>query len=204
MAMPKTFGELPAAAQGGLFALIAVALAGAVFYFLVLPIQESRDNLRAKLEKLKVENLRNQTIERERIEYLNRIAELEKQLETLKSIVPEEQATDEFLRMVFADAKAADVNIRTFIPQPLVQKDIYTEMPFNMRLDGTYYGLLAFFDRLAHEQRIISVSGLTLGPPAGGGMGAFKVIASETVGANCVMTSYFSAVSNAAPATPKR
>jgi type IV pilus assembly protein PilO len=204
MAMPKTFGELPVAVQGGVFALIAVVLAGAVFYFLVLPVQETRDTLRAKVEKLKVENLRNQSIERERTEYLRRIAELEKQLEALKSIVPEEQATDDFLKTVFADAKAADVNIRTFIPQALVQKDIYTEMPFNLRLDGTYYGLLAFFDRLAREQRIVSVSGLSLGPPAGGGMGAFKTGADETVGANCVLTSYFSAAPNTAPATPKR
>ena len=204
MAMPKTFGELPPPVQGAVYALIAVALAGAIFYFLVLPVQETRDTLRAKIEKLKVENLHNRTIERERTEYLNRIAELEKQLDTLKSIVPEEQATDDFLRMVFADAKASDVNIRTFVPQALVRKDIYTEMPFDLRLDGTYYGLLAFFDRLAHEQRIVSVSGLSLGSPAGGGMGAFNVSADETVGANCVLTSYFSAASNTAPATPKR
>jgi len=204
MAMPKTFGEIPPPVQGGIFALIAIILAGAVFYFLVLPVQETRDTLQAKIEKLKVENLRNRTVERERTEYLKRIAELQKQLETLKGIVPEEQATDDCLRMVFADAKAAGINIRTFIPQNLVRRDIYTEMPFNLRLDGTYYGLLAFFDHLAHEQRIVSVSGLTLGPPAGGGMGSFKVAADETVGANCVLTSYFSASSNAAPAAPKR
>jgi len=204
MAMPKSFGELPVAVQGGVYALIAVALAGAVFYFLVLPVQETRDTLRAKIEKLKLENLRNQSIERERTAYLKRIAELEKQLEALRSIVPEEQSTDDFLRVVFADAKATDVNIRTFIPQNLVQKDIYTEMPFNVRIDGTYYGLLAFFDHVAREQRIVSVSGLSLGPPAGGGMGSFKVGAGETVGANCVLTSYFSAIPKTAPATPKR
>jgi len=105
---------------------------------------------------------------------------------------------------VFADAKASDVNIRTFVPQALVQKDIYTEMPFNLRLDGTYYGLLAFFNRLAHEPRVVSVSSLSLGSPAGGGMGAFKVDAGETVGANCVLTSYFSAGSTTTPAKPKR
>jgi len=204
MAMPKTFGELPATVQGGVYASIAVALAGAIFYFLVLPVKETRDTLEAKIEKLKVENLHNQSIERERTEYLRRIAELEKQLETVRSIVPEEQHTDDFLRTVFADAKAVDVNIRTFIPQTPVHKDIYTEIPFNLRLDGTYYSLLAFFDRLAHEQRIVSVSGLSLGSPAGGGMGAFKVGTGETVGANCVLTSYFSAASNTAPAAPLR
>jgi Tfp pilus assembly protein PilO len=77
-------------------------------------------------------------------------------------------------------------------------------MPFNLRLDGTYYGLLGFFDHLAHEPRIVSVSSLSLGSPEGGGMGSFKVHPSETVGANCVLTTYFSGVSTAAPATPKK
>jgi Tfp pilus assembly protein PilO len=76
-----------------------------------------------------------------------------------------------------------------------VQAENYTEMPFNLRLDGTYYGLLEFFDRLAREQRIVSVSGLSLGAPEGGGLGAFKVQAGETVGANCVLTTYFSGAS---------
>jgi len=204
MAMPKNFGDLPAAVQSAVFVLIAAVLAGAVFYFLVLPVQDKRDSLHKEIEKLKLENGRNQMIEREKTEYLNRIAQLEKQLAAVSAIVPEEQATDDFLRMVFADARASDVNIRTFIPQPEVQKEIYTEMPFNLRLDGTYYGLLSFFDHLAHEQRIISVSSLTLGPPAGGGMGSFKIPAGETVGADCVLVSYFSPGSKANKAAAKK
>jgi type IV pilus assembly protein PilO len=198
--MAKSFNELPMPVQGGVFVLTAAVLAGAVFYFYVFPILGRRDSLRAQVDRLKAENKRNRVIERERTEYLARIAQLEKQLETLSSIVPPEQATDDFLRMVFADARASEVNIRTFIPQSLVQKDIYTEMPFNLRLDGTYYGLLDFFNRLAHEQRIVSVSGLSLGSPEGGGMGSFKIHPGETVGADCVLTSYFSGVSPAAPA----
>jgi type IV pilus assembly protein PilO len=202
--MPKSFNDLPASVQIAIFLLIAMVLAGAVFYFYDLPLKERRDGLRKQVDKLKAENKRNEIFERERTEYLNRIAQLEKQLEALRSIVPDEQATDDFLRMVFADGRATEVNIRTFLPQALAPKDIYTEMPFSLRLDGTYYGLLSFFDRLAHEERIVSVSGLSLGPPEGGGMGTFKVRAGETVGANCVLTTYFSRVSTAAPATPKK
>lgn len=202
--MAKNFNDLPVPVQSGVFVLTAVVLAGAVFYFVALPVRETRDRLRKEVLRLKAENMRNRVIERERAEYLDRIAQLAKELETLGSIVPEGQATDDFMRMVFADARAAEVNIRTFIPQALVQKDIYTEMPFNLRLDGTYYGLLGFFDHLAHEQRIVSVSSLSLGSPNGGGMGSFKVHAGETVGADCVLTCYFSRVSTAAPATPKK
>ena len=202
--MPKRFNDLPVPVQIAVFVLAALILGGAIFYFYDLPLKETRDNLRIQVETLTAENKRNQSFERERTEYLKRIAQLEKQLEALRSIVPEEQATDDFLRMVFADGRAADVNIRTFIPQALAPKDIYTEMPFSLRLDGTYYELLTFFDRLAHEQRIVSVSGLSLGAPEGGGMGAFKIHPGETVGANCLLTTYFSRVSTAAPPTPKK
>jgi type IV pilus assembly protein PilO len=202
--MPKSFNDLPVPVQIAVFVLTAVVLAGAIFYFYVLPVRERQDTLRREVERLTAENKRNQIYERERAEYLNRIAQLGKDLEKLRSIVPEEQATDDFLRTVFVEARAADVNIRTFIPQALAPKDIYTEMPFTLRLDGTYYGLLGFFDRLAHEERIVSVSGLSLGSPQGGGMGSIKIHAGETVGANCVLTTYFSGVSTAAPATPKK
>jgi type IV pilus assembly protein PilO len=202
--MPKSFNDLPAAVQITIFALIGVLLGGAVFYVYVLPLKEKRDSLRKQVDTLTAENKLNEIFELERTQYLSRIAQLEKQLATLRSIVPEEQATDDFMRMVFTDGRASEVNIRTFIPQALAPKDIYTEMPFNLRLDGTYYELLSFFDRLAHEQRIVSVSGLSLGPPGGGGMGAFKLHPGETVGANCVLTTYFSRVSTAAPSTPKK
>jgi type IV pilus assembly protein PilO len=202
--MPKSFNDLPAAVQIAIFVLIAVLLGGAVFYFYVLPLEEKRDSLRKEVDRITAENKLNQIFELERTQYLSRIAQLEKQLAMLRSIVPEEQATDDFMRMVYEDGRATEVNIRTFIPQAMAPKDIYTEMPFNVRLDGTYYALLAFFDRMAHEQRIVSVSGLSLGSPEGGGMGAFKLHPNETVGANCVLTTYFSRVSTAASSTPKK
>jgi type IV pilus assembly protein PilO len=202
--MPKSFNDLSAPVQIAIFVLTAIVLAGAVFYFYDLPLKERRDSLEKQVAQLTVENRTNQIFERQRAEYLKRIAQLEKQLQTLRAIVPEEQATDDFIKTVFADGRATEVNIRTFIPQTLAAKDIYTEMPFNLRLDGTYYGLLGFFDRLAREPRIVSVSGLSLGPPEGGGMGTFKIRTGETVGANCVLTTYFSRNTPAAPPPAKK
>jgi Tfp pilus assembly protein PilO len=77
------------------------------------------------------------------------------------------------MRTVFADGVSTGTQISTLIPKPPVAKDLFVEVPFNVRLDGTYYNLLSFFDRLSHEQRIMSVSGLTLGNPEGGGMGTY-------------------------------
>jgi type IV pilus assembly protein PilO len=202
--MAKSFNDLPTSLQAGILIAVAVLLAGATFWFYALPINTRREALKKEVDQLKAENQRNQAFEQERTEYLNRIAQLEKQLTTLRSIVPDEQATDEFMKMVFDAGATTGVNIRTFIPQSLVTRDFYIEMPFTMRMDGNYFNVLNFFDRLAHEQRIVSVnvSTLVLGTPGGGGMGAYSVNPIETVGANCVVTTYFNRPQPAAP--PKK
>jgi len=189
--MAKSFNDLPASIQGVIFAAVAVALAGGTFWYFVLPLSDQKDKLQGEVKKLKDENDKNEAFRQQQTEYLNRIKQLESQLETLRSIVPDEQATDEFMKTVFADGSSTGTQIRTFIPKPPAVKDYYVEMPFTVHLDGTYYSLLNFFDRLAHEQRIMSVSGLSLGVPEGGGMGTYKVAPTETVGANCVLTTYY-------------
>jgi len=205
--MAKRFSDLPPLLQGLILGLLAVGIAAAVFWFYVLPLSERRDNLDREVKRLKAENDRNEAYRREQTEYLNRIAQLERQLETLRSIVPDEQDTDAFMRSVYEAGVATGANIRTFVAQPLVVRDFYTEMPFNMRIDGTYFSLLNFFDRLSREQRIVSVTGLSLGTPTGGGLGAYTIHPSETVGANFVITTYFNnpqPVAAAPPPPPRR
>jgi type IV pilus assembly protein PilO len=202
--MAKTFNDLPAPIQGAILVVVAVALAVGTFWYFVLPLNDQRDNLQKQVAQLKAENDKNEAFRQQQTEYLNRIQQLESQLETLRSIVPDEQATDEFMRTVFADGLNTGTDLRTFIPKPPVVKDFYVEVPFTVHLDGTYYSLMSFFDRLSHEQRITSVSGLSLGGPEGGGMGTYKVQPSETVGANCVLTTYYNKPLAGAASPPKK
>jgi Tfp pilus assembly protein PilO len=202
--MARSFNELSAPVQAAIFIVAAVALAFATFWYFVYPLNQKRNNLEQQVAKLKAENDRNEAFRQQQTEYLNRIAQLEKQLETLRSIVPDEANTDEFMRTVFRAGTASGINIRTFIPKPRSTSDYYIGIPFNLRLDGTYYRLANFFDRLAHEQRIMSVSGLALGRPQGGGMGNYKILPDETVGANCVLTTYFNRPMQAAQPPQKK
>ena len=96
---------------------VAVALAGGTFWYFVLPLNDQRDSLQKEVAKLKAENDKNEAFRQQQTEYLNRIKQLESQLETLRSIVPDEQATDEFMKTVFADGASTGTQIRTFIPQ---------------------------------------------------------------------------------------
>jgi len=189
--MALKFDELPSIIQAAVLVLLAVALAGALFWYFVLPESGHLDSLQQQVKSLRGENDRNEAFKREQTEYVNRIAQLSEQLETLQSIVPDQPSIDLFVRSIYDTGAASGVHIRTFISEPLVSRDLYVEMPFRLHLDGAYYRLLQFFDRLAHDERIVTVSDLALSGPEGGGMGSYKVLPGETVGANCVVTTYY-------------
>jgi type IV pilus assembly protein PilO len=82
---------------------------------------------------------------------------LSKQLETLKTIVPEEKEQDEFIRLVQGAASASNVNIRRFTSKPVVAREYHYDMPFELQADGPYFNLLDFFGRLSRLSRIINV-----------------------------------------------
>ncbi len=196
--MARSFKDLPPVAQVASLAAVAVVVVGAISYYYVFPLFEQKANLAKQVAELTAENQRNRAFEQKQTEYKNRIAQLETQLETLRTIVPDDQATDEFMNTIFKDSTEAAIHVRTFVASPLVTKDYYIEMPFSIHLDGTYWGLVNYFDRLAHEQRIISVTSIELGPPTASGLGAFEVSSSESVSANCVVTAYFNRTPQAA------
>lgn len=90
---------------------------------------------------------------------------LSKQLETLKTIVPEEKETDEFIRMVQGAAAASNVTIRRFTAQAVVPREYHYDMPFELQADGPYFNLLDFFGRMSRLSRIINVGDLKFDDP---------------------------------------
>jgi type IV pilus assembly protein PilO len=196
--MAKSFNDLPSPAQAGILIAVPVLAAALVFAGIpgvmdgyVLPLHAKQDALHKQYLKLKADNDQDEAFRRQKTEYENRIRQAQAQLETRRLLVPNEPDTDEFMRNVFDAGMSTRINVRTFLPQPQVTRDFYVEMPFKVRLDGTYYDVLGFFDALAKQTRIISVAGLSLGTPEGGGMGSYTVRPSETVGADCVITTYY-------------
>src|SRR6202041_3612437 len=95
----------------------------------------------------------------------SQIDTLSKQLETLKTIVPEEKEEDEFIRLVQGAASASNVNIRRLTAKPVVAREYHYDMPFEVQADGPYFNLLDFFGRLSRLSRIINVGDLQFDDP---------------------------------------
>jgi type IV pilus assembly protein PilO len=128
---------------------------------------------------------------------------LNKQLDTLKTIVPEEKETDEFIRLVQGAAAASNVQLRRLTAQAIVTKEYHYEMPFEVQADGPYFNILDFFGRLSRLSRIINVGDLVFADPSSSGNKGTKypVRPGTTVSGVFTATTFFTKPSDAGAAS---
>jgi len=166
--MATSFRELPAPAQ----AVLLLALAGAIIllgeYVPGLPMQAvrlDRDNSQKQLASLQKDVQALQVYERQSGQLRADIEAMQKELETLKTIVPDEKQVDEFIKALSDSARASSVSLRRLTAKPIEPKDYFYEVPFEVDVDGPYYQVMDFFTRLGHLSRIINVGDLAIGNP---------------------------------------
>jgi type IV pilus assembly protein PilO len=197
-----SFKQLPYLAQIGIVALVIVLLAAGSYFLELQPLEKANqaDALILQSKQAEIAQL---------APYRQKLAELNAQTQALKvqmeeqsKIVPEEKEVPSFIVQVEHESAAAGVEVRRYTPAATTKKEYYTEVPFDIDVDGPYYAVVNFYDRLAKMQRIVNVSRLTMGSLRGGKTGikrAYPWSAKETVGANCLLTTFYS---NPKAATP--
>lgn len=116
---------------------------------------------------------------------------LSKQLDTLKTIVPEEKETDEFIRLIQGAASASNVEIRRLTAQAIVPREFHYEMPFEVQADGPYFNLMDFFGRLGRLSRIINVGDLEFDDPNKAKGTKYPIRPGTTVSAIFTATTFF-------------
>jgi type IV pilus assembly protein PilO len=190
--------------------LIAVTLA----FVLVLlgeflpfsPVQQTRVNLdqaRQERTRLNQEVTQLQVYRQRYGELRQQMDALQKQLETLKTIVPEEKEVDEFIRLLQGAASASNVQIRRLTAQSIVPHDFHYDMPFEVQVDGPYFNILDFFGRLGRLSRIINVGDLTFKSPGeggGGGGASYPLRPGTTVLGTFAATTFFTKTAEPVPA----
>jgi type IV pilus assembly protein PilO len=139
---------------------ITVVLVVVGVYLPFSPIAQERDEVDKAVHQrsdLNLEVTKLQVYRQRYGELKSQMDALSKQLETLKTIVPEEKEEDEFIRLVQGAASASNVSIRRLTAKPVVAREYHYDMPFEVQADGPYFNLLDFFSRLSRLSRIINV-----------------------------------------------
>ena len=193
--MAISFREYPWYLQALVFFALALVIIGAGEFVPMSPVTSIRSTVaenhvkEADLNR-QVDEL--QVYERRNAEFKLEMAALEKQLETLKTIVPEEKEVDEFIRLLQGAAAASGVQIRRLSAEAVVPKDYHYDLPFTIEVDGPYFSIEDFFARLSRLSRIINVGDLTFTGLSDAKNSKFPARPGTTVTGKCLITTSFS------------
>jgi type IV pilus assembly protein PilO len=166
--MANPFRDMSVIMQGLVAAAIAVVLVLAGLYVPFSPVAQEKDQVEAAITErtqLNQEVTQLQVYKQRYGELRQQMDALNKQLDTLKTIVPEDKQTDDFIRLLQGAATASNVEIRRLTAKAIVPRDSYFEMPFELQADGPYFNVLDFFGRLSRLSRIINVGDLSFQDP---------------------------------------
>jgi type IV pilus assembly protein PilO len=199
------FSEMPFKAQLGIIVVVAVLITGALYYFYYKSVADANGVAEKKLAAKKQENAQLRPYRDKLLDLDRQIASLKQQIENQKLIVPDEKEAPQFIHMVQNEAAKAGIEIRRYTAKGTTSKEFYTEVPFELELDGPYYSMLNFFERTTHLERIINISSLQVASIARGSeiktKKKYQYAPGESVVAMCTATTFYSRdASKSAPA----
>ena len=189
------FSEISGIKQWGLVLGVAVLVSTALFFTYFKTQRTENATAQQALDSKLQENAQLEPYRPKLAEMDRQVANLKQQLEIERHIVPDEKEVDGFMRMLDAEALKAGVELRRYTARPTNSKEFYTEVPFEVELDGPYYSMLHFFDQVAKLERIVNVSDLLVANTKKGSEAkakhSYQYAPNESVVATCVATTFF-------------
>jgi len=205
--MAISFREQPWFVQALLYVFLAGGLIVAAWYIPYSPLSTERaklEQLKSERDKLQGEVTRLEVVKRRHAEFQTEMKALERQLETLKAIVPEEKEVDELMRMIQQSAIASNVAVRRLTAKPVVPREFHAELPFEVEVDGRYFAIQDFFARLARLSRIINIGDVNFSTITDQRAKKYQAKAGTTVTGTLVVTTFFTKGVEPPPAKPAR
>jgi type IV pilus assembly protein PilO len=162
--MDISLSKLPWYAQIGAFVVVSGLAVFGFWKFYVAEMQADIDTRQTRLTALKADIAKGVATARRLPQFQFEVAELERRLENLRAVLPEQKDVADILRRVQGLATQSSLTIQRFTPQDPKQEAMYAALPFKLRAEGTYHSLGLFFDRISKFPRIINVGEIVIKP----------------------------------------
>jgi type IV pilus assembly protein PilO len=190
------FSELSGLKQWAGLVFGAALITAALHFTLFKSQRAANDQAQTALESKLRENAELESYAPKLKDMERQLANLKQQLEIERRIVPDEKEVDGFIKMLDAEALKAGIEIRRYTAKPVSTREFYTEVPFEVELDGPYYSVLNFFDRVGKLERIVNMSGLLIAntkrPSEAKAKHTYQYAPNESIVATCEATTFFS------------
>ena len=149
----------------GQIAAFVVVCAGAIygFYnFYASGFDSELELKRTHLRSLQTDINKGVATARRLPEFEAQVTDLERRLETLRNVLPEQKDVADTLRRLQGLATQSNLTLLRFTPAAQKQQTLYAEVPYQLIADGSYHNLALFFDRVSKFPRIINVSDISI------------------------------------------
>src|SRR5258708_23687466 len=190
------FDEISGVKQWAALVGVALVISAALYFTMFRSQREANVAAQASLDAKIRENAELESYRPKLAEIERQLASLKQQLDIERKIVPDEKEVPGFMKMMNAEAARAGFELRRYTAKPSEKKDFYTELPFEVELDGPYYSMLNVFDNVGKLERIVNFSELQLAttkkPSDAKAKHTYQYAPNQSVVATCTATTFFS------------
>ena len=175
---------IPWYARLGIFAVIALTVYGGFWYAVTRSTRKETKGLQEQISVLQKANAEAQIASQRLNEFRTAYKNKQEELEELRALLPEQRELTKVLEGIQDRARATSLSLRKFTPKDDVQQDFYSGKRIDVSVQSSFAGLRAFFDQMAHYQRIVSITNFEVKQMD-------KQAASKTVEARFDLTAYY-------------
>jgi len=150
--------NIPWYARFGIFAALALAVYAGFWYFVTSGTRKDTKALTEQIDKLQRANTQAQIASQRLNEFRASYKNKQEELEELRALLPEQRELTKVLEGIEDRARIAKLSVRKFTPKDDVQQDFYSGKKIDVSVQSSFAGLRAFFDEMAHYQRIVSIT----------------------------------------------
>ena len=160
--MELGLNKLPWYGQVGAFLVVAITLFLVFRFYYIGPQLEAQVLKQTELQQKRSEVAQAEQDAIELAAFQMEVDDLNNRLQALSAVLPEQQEVAGLLRRLQTFAVQSNLTLRAFRPQAVVTREMHSEWPIRLQLDGTYHNLGMFFDRVSKFSRIINISDMLI------------------------------------------
>lgn len=141
-----------------MFVGVAVVMYGGFWYVVTRPTRAETQQFNNEIAQLLPKNAQAQIASQRLNEFRAAYKAREEEYEELKALLPEQREITMVLQGVQDRARGNGLVLKKFLPKEDVQEGNYSGKKIEVSVTSSFSSLRAFFEQLAHYQRIVSIS----------------------------------------------
>jgi len=144
------------------FLMVGGLLYAGFWYFVTSGTRNETKTMTAEIERLRPLNAQAQIVSQNLNNFKATYKAREEEFAELKALLPEQRELTMVLQGIQDRARGNGLVLSRFNPKEDVQQDNYSGKKIEVNVVSSFAGLRAFFEQLAHYQRIVSITNFEL------------------------------------------